>query len=533
MAQKDLSFSHYDTLIGSNGEFRKHWNVLHYDLAVEPDYNTQTLRGKNTITFFDNGAKLMQIDLQQPMVVENVVGKNGNISFRRDSNVIWVMLRDSAAMYKIKPDTNYITIYFSGKPKKALNPPWDGGWIWTKDKNGNPWYTVACQGSGGSLWYPCKDFQTDKPDLGATLRITVPDSLEAIGNGRFIEIVKNSGNKKTIVWNVSAPINTYNIVPYIGKYVHFKSDYKGEKGNLDLDYWVLNYNETKAESQFAEVPGMLKAFEYWFGPYPFYKDGYKLVEAPYLGMEHQSAIAYGNGFKNGYRGSDLSKTGWGLKWDFIIVHESAHEWFGNSITHKDVADMWIHEGFTHYAEALFTEYYYGKTAGNEYVIGTRINIKNDIPVIGKYGVKNEGSGDMYYKAASMIHTIRQLINNDEKFRNLLIKMNAEFYHSSVSSAEIEDFIIKETNLNLKPVFDQYLRTINIPTLEYKVRKKHITVRWTNCVAGFNMPVKIAFNDQPEILIYPTEKWNCTKLKGTRILADSNFLVKVKKVSSKN
>lgn len=525
--QKQISFNKYDTLLGSNGEYRKHWDVLHYDISVEADYNTKTIKGKNKITFFDNGAKLMQVDLQQPMIVENVVGKNGNISFRRDSNIVWIMLRDSAAMYKIKPDTNYITIYFSGQPHEALNPPWDGGWIWTKDKKGNPWYTVACQDNGGSLWYPCKDFQFDKPNLGATLRISVPDSLEGVSNGRLVEIIKDSANKKTMVWNVTAPINTYNIVPYIGKYIHLKDEFLGEKGQLDLDYWVLNYNEEKAKNQFAEVPRMLKAFEYWFGPYPFYKDGYKLVEAPYLGMEHQSAIAYGNGFKNGYKGTDLSKTGWGLKWDFIIVHESGHEWFGNSITYKDVADMWIHEGFTHYAEALFTEYYFGKTAGSEYVIGTRRNIKNDIPIIGKYGVNNAGSGDMYYKAASMLHTIRQLINDDEKFRKILIKMNVEFYHSSVSSDEIESFMIRETKLNLKPIFDQYLRTTNIPMLEYKFNKKRLYFRWNNCVEGFNMPVKISVNDQDYFWINPNKKWKSLKVKGNKIIADKNFLVTLK------
>ena len=528
--QNKDSFTKYDTLSGSNGEFRKRWDVLHYDISVEPDYTSKTIVGKNTITFFDNGAKLMQIDLQQPMIADSVIGRNGQIAFRRDSNVIWVMLRDSAAMFKIKPDTNYITIYFHGKPHEAKNPPWDGGWIWTRDKNGNPWFTVACQGNGGSLWYPCKDFQADKPDIGAKLRITVPDSLEAVGNGRFVETLKDFANKKTMVWEVTAPINTYNIVPYIGKYSHFKKEYKGLSGNLNLDYYVLEYNESKAESQFEQVPKMLEAFEYWFGSYPFYKDGYKLVEAPYLGMEHQSAIAYGNKYQNGYLGRDLSNTGWGLKWDFIIVHESAHEWFGNSITYKDVADMWIHEGFAHYAESLFVEYYYEKKAGSEYVIGTRRNIKNDIPIIGKYGVNNTGSGDMYYKAASMIHTIREIINDDKKFRKILIKMNSQFYHSSVSTEEIENFFIKETGLNLIPVFNQYLRTIEIPELEYSIKNKKLKYRWTNCVSGFKMPLNISTDDKNDISIYPNEKWKSLKTKGNKILVDKNFLVKVKMIS---
>jgi aminopeptidase N len=433
-------------------------------------------------------------------------------------------------MYKIKPGIRKLTIYFSGKPKEAVNPPWDGGWIWKKDKNGNPWVSVACQGLGASVWYPCKDIQSDEPDSGAILRIIVPDSLVAVGNGRMVD-KKNVGNNNTMyVWQVKNPINNYCIIPYIGKYVHFGEIYTGEKGPLTMDYWVLDYNLDKAKAQFKDAPKMMKAFEYWFGPYPFYEDGYKLVEAPHLGMEHQSATAYGNGYRNGYAGKDLSATGWGLKWDFIIVHESGHEWFGNNITSKDIADMWIHESFTNYSETLFTDYYYGNDAGDEYVIGTRKRIKNDEPIIASYGVNKEGSGDMYYKGGNMLHMIRQIINNDEKFRSILRGLNKTFYHQTVTSKQIEDYINKKAKINFSKVFDQYLRTTQIPVLEYKINGYRLSYRYINCVPGFNMPLKITFKNTQ--WLKPTEAWKTVNMYpegDNKFSLDKNFYVDVKKV----
>jgi aminopeptidase N len=300
-----------------------------------------------------------------------------------------------------------LALGFKGNPRVAKNPPWDGGWIFKKDKQGRPWMSVACQGLGASVWYPCKDHQSDEPDNGAVLMMTVPDTLVAVGNGRLISKKSFKAGTLTWRWEVKNPINIYNLVPYIGKYVNWTETFNGEKGKLDCSYWVLDYELDRAKEQFKQAPQMLKCFEYWMGPYPFYEDSYKLVQSPHLGMEHQSAVAYGNEFMNGYLGHDLSRTGWGLKWDFIIVHESGHEWFANNITSKDLADMWIHEGFTNYSETLFTECQSGKTAGDEYNYGTRRGILNDVPVIPAYGVNKQGSGDMYpnpapcYKASAM------------------------------------------------------------------------------------------------------------------------------------
>ena len=528
LLNKKETFTHQDTLRGSIGPGRIGWDVLRYDITVQPDFETKTIWGKNLLTYLDAGVNIMQIDLQEPMMIDSIIKENKSIPFTREGNVFWLQLRDTAAKYKIKTGKALLTIFFHGKPREAIRPPWDGGWIWKKDANGNPWMSVACQGLGASVWYPCKDVQSDEPDSGAILHIIVPDSLIAVGNGKMIE-KKSTGNGNTeYTWQVKNPINNYCIIPYIGKYTHFGEKYKGEKGTLDMDYWVLDYNLEKAKQQFKDAPRMMKAFEYWFGPYPFYEDGYKLVEAPHLGMEHQSATAYGNGYQNGYHGTDLSGTGWGMKWDFIIVHESGHEWFANNITSKDIADMWIHESFTNYSETLFTEYYYGKAAGNDYVIGTRKRIANDIPIIGQYGVNKEGSGDMYYKGGNMLHTIRQVINNDKKFREILRGLNKTFYHQTVTTAQVENYISTKAKFNFSRIFDQYLRTTQIPVLEYKIDGYTLSYRYSNCVSGFNLPLKITFKKMQ--WINPTEEWKTLRLYpegDNRFSVDDNFYIKTK------
>ncbi len=524
------TFSRQDTLRGSIGPGRIGWNVLKYDITVQPDFETKTIKGINDLTYYDEGVKLMQIDLQQPMQIDSISSNGKSISFTRDGNAFFAAIRDTAAMYKIRPGTRTMRIYFSGKPIAAKHPPWDGGWIWTKDKNGNPWMSVACQGLGASVWYPCKDTQSDEPDSGAILRIIVPDSLVAVGNGRLTGKKANGNGYTTYTWTVTSPINNYNIVPNIGKYVHFGEIYDGEKGKLTMDYWVLDYNLENAKKQFTDAPRMMKAFEYWFGPYPFYKDGYKLVESPFLGMEHQSNIAYGNNYQKGYSGRDLSGSGWGLKWDFIIVHESGHEWFANNITTKDIADMWVHEGFTNYSETLFTEYYFGKEAGNAYEIGLRKNIENKQPPISHYGVNQEPPIDIYYKASNMIHTIRQVVNDDKNFRNILRGLNKTFYHQTVTTKQVEDYINKAAKKNFSKIFDQYLRTVQIPVLEYKINGYSLSYRYTNCIKGFDMPLKINFKG--ERWIKPTEQWKMLNLYpegNTGFSIDKNFFIMSRQV----
>lgn len=525
-------FTHADTLRGSVTPERAWWDVLKYDISVKPDYNKHTIEGVNRITYFDNGGHTMQIDLQEPMILDSATSDGNSFSFRRNGNVYQIAIRDSARRYKIKPGPRDIHLYFHGKPKEAINPPWEGGWVWRKDRKGRPWISAACQGLGSSVWYPCKDYQGDEPDSGAVFSIIVPDTLTAVANGRLTATVNNNDGTKTFQWRVTSPINNYNIIPYIGKYVNFHEVYKGEKGPLDIDYWVLDYNLDSARKHIQpDVIRTIKAFEYWFGPFPFYKDGYKIVDAPYLGMEHQGAIAYGNHYRNGYAGSDLSETGWGMKWDFIVVHESGHEWFGNNITSIDIADTWIHESFTNYSETLFTEYFYGKKAAEEYVEGIRKLIANDRPIIGVYGVNNEGSTDMYYKGGNLIHTIRQVINNDVLFRNILRGLSKTYYHRVVTTKQIEDYINKKSGKNFSKVFDQYLRTKDVPVLEYKQDGYKLSYRWSNCIEGFNMPLRINFKGKR--WIKPTENWQTLSLYpegDNHFTVDKNFYINTKQIT---
>lgn len=522
------TLSRQDTLRGTVTPERAWWNVLNYDLSVQPDFPTRTIRGQVVIHFrADSAGKVMQIDLQQPMQIEKIMWQGQSLERERDGNVYFVKFPEV-----VKQGSEHdIIIHYSGKPRKAINPPWDGGWIWTKDLKGRPWMSVACQGLGASVWFPCKDHQSDEPDRGATIRITVPDTLTAIANGRLVETITEGEGMKTFVWTVTSPINNYNIIPYIGKYVTWSETFAGEGGTLDCSYWVLDYELAKAKEQFKQVPKMLTCFEHWLGPFPFYADGYKLVQSPHLGMEHQSAVAYGNEFRNGYLGRDLSQSGWGLKWDFIIIHESGHEWFGNNITTHDIADMWVHEGFTNYTETLFTTCEYGVEAGSDYLTGIRQSILNDTPVIGPYGVNKEGSRDMYYKGANLVHIVRQVVNDDEKFRQILRGMNRTFRHSIVTSRQVEAYINETTGTDFSKVFDQYLRTTQIPVLEYKLAGEKLQYRWANCVEGFNLPVKIDYNGTR--WIRPEEKWQELKVEkgGKEISIDRNFYVALKNVGT--
>ena len=526
------NFTHADTLRGSIGPGRMLWDVLHYEITVKPDYVNKTIEGKNTITFLDSGVSTMQLDLQEPMLIDSIESNGNRCTFSREGNVYWVKLRAGTVYGETGRTT--LTVFFHGKPREAIRPPWDGGWIWKKDENGQPWMSVACQGLGASVWYPCKDIQSDEPDNGAILHIIVPDSLMGVGNGRLTEQHALPGGNTMYSWEVKNPINNYCIIPYIGKYVHFSEIFNGKKGKLDMDYWVLDYNLEKAKKQFKDAARMMKAFEYWFGPYPFYEDGYKLVEALHPGMEHQSAIAYGNGYHNGYRNGTISWSGtkWEQMSDYIIVHESGHEWFGNNITSKDLADMWIHESFTAYSEVLFAEYHFGKEAGTEYSIGTMKNNLNKQPIISPYGVNASGDLDIYFKGANMIHTIRQVINADKKFIKVLTGLNKTFYHQTVTSAQVENYISEKAGFNFSKIFDQYLRTIQVPVLEYKVENKTVSYKWSNTVDQFNLPIKVSFGKK-EQWIKPTTEWQQSKpgkwYDEKTFLVNRNFYIRVKKI----
>lgn len=494
-------FTRADTLRGSITPERAWWDVTHYDLKVTVNPSEKTIEGSNTITYKVTAPNnIMQIDLQAPMRIDKAIQNGQEVSFTSEGNAHFLKLQQKQVTGK----EHNLTLFFSGKPRVAKRPPWDGGFTWTKDSNDKDFIATSNQGIGASVWWPLKDHPADEPDKGVTIAVTAPKDLMDVSNGRLKEVTEQE-HTKTWVWEVVNPINTYGVNINIGDYVHWKETFKGEKGPLDVDYYVLRENEAKGKEQFKQVPKMLEAFEHWFGPYPFYEDGYKLVEAPYLGMEHQSSITYGNGFENGYLGRDLSGSGWGMKFDFIIIHESAHEWFANNITNKDVADMWVHEGFTCYSENLYLDYFFGKKASSEYVIGLRKSILNDSPIIGQYNLNRRGSNDIYYKGANVLHTIRQLIENDEKWRKILRGLNKTFYHQTVTTKQIEDYISKETGIDLSIFWDQYLRTTKIPNIEYEVMGKNLKYRYTDILENFDMPV-IAIINGKEKWIHPTATW---------------------------
>jgi aminopeptidase N len=454
------------------------------------------------------------------------VSQNGHsLAFTRDGNAWFISL------IKVQKtgDINEIIVDFDGKPRISKNPPWSGGLSWKKDIHQNPLIVTTCQGDGASLWWPCKDHQYDEVD-SLLMTVTVPEGLTDVSNGRLRNVVHNPDHTATFTWFVSNPISNYCVNLNIGDYVHFSEKYPGKKGLLDCDYYVLSYNLEKAKKQFKEVKRMLEAFEYWFGPYPFYEDSYKLVEVPYPGMEHQSSVTYGNGFENGFLKRDESNTGWGMKFDFIIIHESAHEWFGNSITSKDVADMWIHEAFGAYSENLFLDYHFGNKACCEYVIGTRAKIRNDKPIIGPYDVNTEGSHDMYYKGANMLHTLRQLVHDDAKWRNVINGISKTFYHQTVTTQQIEQYMSDATGINLTTFFNQYLRDNRIPVIEYSLNNHLLKYRWSNCVEGFNMPLKIVDRKTSKWLS-PTTEWKQVEIKGlAKLETDPNFYVNSKNLN---
>lgn len=502
---------------------RAWWDLTHYNLDIAVDPESKSIAGTNTMKYkVLSESKRLQIELQPPMQLTKVEQNGKVLSVEQLGYSYFIKLE---AEQEIGQEYQ-LTMHFSGIPHEALRAPWDGGITWAKDDNGKDFIASTCQGLGASIWWPNKDHAYDEPNNGALISVEVPEHLMDVSNGRLIKVDHNKQAKtKTYHWQVVNPINNYGININIGDYVHFGEKYAGELGQLDMDYYVLRDNLEKAKTQFKDAKRTIEAFEHWFGPYPFYQDSFKLVEAPYLGMEHQSSVTYGNGYQNGYLGKDRSQAGPGMLFDFIIVHESGHEWFANNITHNDVADLWIHESFTNYSESLFLEYHFDQEKAFEYIRGQRLNIQNKSPIIGKYGVHQEGSSDMYDKGGNMLHTIRQIIDNDESWRGILRGLNKKFYHGITDSAQVENYISEQAGKDFSKIFDQYLRDIRIPTLEYFVKNNEMQYRWGNAIDGFDMPIKVTIAGKTQWLS-PTSQWEKMSLevKNSQVKVDANFYV---------
>ena len=519
---QDYNFTKQDTLRGSITPERAWWDLVYYhlDISVKPD--EKFIEGSNTITYnVLNSSDRLQVDLQSPLKITKVE-QNGNLlDFESQGNAHFIKLLDKQKKGTIQS----LKVYYEGYPKEAVRAPWDGGLSWKRDANGKHFVATSCQGIGASIWWPNKDHMYDEVD-SMLISVNVPKDLVNVSNGRLKKIDEYE-DSKTYHWFVSNPINNYGVNINIGDYVSFSEVYNGEKGPLDMVYYVLRDNIERARTHFKDAPKMMDAFEYWFGPYPFYEDSFKIVEVPYLGMEHQSSITYGNKYMKGYLGRDLSRTGWGLKFDYIIIHEAGHEWFANNITYKDIADMWVHESFTTYSENLFLDYHYGNEAASDYVIGTRDGISNSSPMIGPYGVNKRGS-DLYTKGANLLHTLRQIAKDDEIWRMILRGLNSEFYHQTVDTKQIEEFISSKIGFDLTTFFDQYLRDIRIPNLEYSISNGLLTYRWTNVIDNFTMPIEIEVLGE-NIWIYPTTKKKSIEINSDRIKIDRDYYVKSTKI----
>ncbi|RAK21733.1 peptidase M1-like protein [Flavobacterium aquaticum] len=521
--QISAQFTRRDSLQGGLRIERTSYDVKRYDLNITINPEQKSIKGFNEITFeVMVPTQKIQLDLFDNMKVDSIVWNAKKLKYVRDNDAVFIDFPEKLA----SKSNHKLKFYYSGNPRIARNAPWDGGFVFSKDKAGKDFIAVAVQGTGASLWYPVKDSQTDEPDNGASIKVAVPNGLMNVSNGRFLgsQDLKNGYTRWD--WEVKNPINNYTITVNIADYVHIQD----KMPDLDLDYYVLRENEAKAREHFAEVKPMMECFQSKFGRYPFWEDGYKLVETPYLGMEHQSAVAYGNKYKKGYMGFDMSGTGVGMFFDYITIHETGHEWFGNSITSTDIADMWIHEGFTTYSETVFIECIKGYDDAMKYINGQARNVRNDKPIIGQYGVNNEGSGDMYYKGSLLLNTLRHVIADDEKWWKMLYDYSETFKKKIITSDTVIDYFNKASDTDLTPIFRQYLYTNQLPIFIYKIKGDYLYYSWDNVNEDFNMPIDIGFEDK-KIRLNPTLKEQKIKLKKLSKksfqIYDNQFFVKIK------
>lgn len=477
------------------------YDVLAYRIHLKVLPENKHILGSNTIEFaVVKPGDAFGFKLSPLLSIDKIMMGDRNLNFVRDSHQVFVSLVAGLE----KGAKSQLTIYYGGTPLVAKKAPWDGGFVWGEDSLGNPWVGLACEGIGAATWLPCKDTWDDEPEQ-VTLKLEVPNGLVGVSNGRLVQTEKGY-TTTTYTWETKNPINHYGITINVGAYVHFNDAFVSDYNDtLDLDYYVLSYNENMARTHFQQSKRMLQAFESYFGKYPFYEDGYKLVETPYWGMEHQSCVAYGNNYENNRFG-----------FDFIIIHESGHEWFANSITAKDKADMWIHESFTTYSEALYVEKIFGNPRAIQYLMVQKEKIKNDAPMIGVYGTNHKfNDNDIYYKGSWILHTLRSMIDNDTMWFNTLKDLNTHFYHQTVTTKQVEAFLSKRTRLNLGPFFEQYLRHKELPVLEYFILNKdglnELHYRLKSKVSTLEMPIKVTLAKEFYDYVYAQTKWRVIDL----------------------
>jgi aminopeptidase N len=507
--------THADLLRGEYGRYRANNDLLFYYLDIRVDPEKKFVSGKNRIRFkMLKDDKRIQLDLYDNLKVEKIVQILDNIGRkRRPSASLAIPLkyeRDSGAVLvdfpqNLKAGHIYtIDFYYSGTPQTIGR---FGGFTFSNDPAGRPWIFTACEGEGASIWWPNKDQWKDEPD-SMRISVAIPNDLTDVSNGKFLGKTNLGDGYTRWDWLVHYPINNYNVSLNIGKYVHF-----GERlGDLSLDFYALPEDLDKAKKQFSQARGMLKAYQHYFGDYPFKKDGYKLIQAPYSGMEHQSAVTYGNHFANGYLERDWTGVGISPRFDFIIIHESGHEWFGNSVTAADRSDMWIHEGWTTYLECLYVEFMFGKDDGLKYTNGYQSKVRNQQPIIAPRGVNATPPQDQYFKGALFLNTLRSVVNDDKRWWVLLRDFYQHFKYQTIMTEDVVAYFNQKTGRNLTPIFDQYLRHTAIPVLEliFDDSNKAVRYRWRADEPGFAMPVRVGTKDHWRI-IQPTMEWQEMKM----------------------
>jgi aminopeptidase N len=494
-----------EMLRGAYGPYRANNKLLYYHLDIRVDPEKQTISGKNTIRFkmLADGARI-QLDLLETLKIDKILYGQTPLKYERDSGAVFIDFPQTLSAGKIYS----IDFYYSGHPQETGR---FGGMTFKKDPAGRVWINTACEGDGASVWWPNKDQWRDEVE-SMDISVAIPNGLVDVSNGRFVAKTDLGDGYTRWDWKVHYPINNYDVSLNIGSYVHFAD----QLGDLPLDYYVLPEDLEKAKVQFAQAKGMLEAYQHYCGEYPFAKDGYKLIEAPYAGMEHQSAVTYGNLFKNGYLGRDWTGVGISLRFDFIIIHESGHEWFGNSITAADPADMWIHEGWTTYLEGLYVEYRWGKDDAIKYLNGDKARVKNQRPIISERGVNAEPDQDQYFKGALMLNTLRSVVNDDAKWWALLHGLYQHFKYQNILTEDVVSYFNQQTGMNLTPIFDQYLRHAQIPRLELLFGEEPglVMYKWRADEEKFAMPVRVGTPEHWQI-IHPTTQWQWMKTPLTK------------------
>ena len=492
--------THADILRGAWSPERANNDLLYYHLDIRVDPEQKYISGKNTIRFrMVEDGKRIQLDLHEALKIDKILMGKTELQYTRDSGAVFVDFPETLR----KGKTYSIDFYYSGNPVETGR---FGAITFKKDPAGRTWINTACEETGASVWWPNKDQWRDEVE-SMEISVAIPNRLVDVSNGKFAGKTDLGDGYTRWDWMVHYPINNYDVSLNIGDYVHWSE----KLGSLPLDFYVLPEDLEKAKAQFSQAKGMIEAYQHYFGPYPFAKDGYKLVEAPYSGMEHQSAVTYGNHFKNGYLERDWTGVGISSRFDFIIIHESGHEWFGNSVSAADRSDMWIHEGWTTYLECLYVEYRWGKTDGLKYVNAYKAKVKNQMPIIPARGVNATPPQDMYFKGALFLNTLRSVVNDDAKWFKLLHDVYQHFAYKNIMTEDLASYMSEKTGMDLKPMFDEYLRHAAIPVLELKFDESAGTVeyRWKADEAGFAMPVKVGRPDRWEI-IEPTTEWKTMK-----------------------